>query len=77
MGLEGWAEYRRTGYPELCESVSVNESGATIHSIKDYRRLRYPYTEESLNPDNYAAAVQGLGGADVESTPLFWQGKGI
>lgn len=77
MGLEAWAEYRRTGYPELCESVSVNESGATVHSIKDYHRLRYPYTEETLNPDNYAAAVQALGGADAEGTRLFWQGKGI
>ena len=77
MGIEAWAEYRRTGYPELCESVSTQEPNATIHSIKDYHRLRYPYTEASLNPANYAAAVQALGGADHESTALFWQGKGI
>ena len=77
MGIEAWAENRRTGYPELCESVSTQEPNATIHSIKDYHRLRYPYTEASLNPANYAAAVQALGGADHESTALFWQGKGI
>lgn len=77
MGIEAWAEYRRTGYPELCESVSTNETGSTIHSIKDYHRLRYPYTEKNLNTENYNAAVQALGGADAESTPLFWQGKGI
>lgn len=77
MGIEAWAEYRRTGYPELCESVATTEANATIHSIKDYHRLRYPYTEKNLNTENYNAAVQALGGADAESTPLFWQGKGI
>ncbi|MBO8444497.1 MAG: SusD/RagB family nutrient-binding outer membrane lipoprotein [Bacteroidetes bacterium] len=76
MGIEAWAEYRRTGYPELCESVATNESNATIHSIRDYHRLRYPYTEADLNESNYNAAVAALGG-DHESTPLFWQGKGI
>lgn len=77
MGIEAWAEYRRTGYPELCESVSTTENGATIHSIKDYHRLRYPYTEKNLNTANYNDAVSALGGADAESTQLFWQGKGI
>lgn len=72
MGLEAWAEYRRTGYPDLWESLSGPQmSGATVSSIKEYRRLRYPFEERNLNGDNYNAAVSALGG-DSESTRLFW-----
>lgn len=77
MGLEAWAEYRRTGYPELWESLSgAQSSGAYVTSLKNYKRLRYPFEEANLNQDNYNQAVSSyLGGADLESTGLFWTKK--
>lgn len=75
MGLEAWAEYRRTGYPDLWDSFAgATASGATVRSLKEYRRLRYPFEEKNLNTANYNAAVAALGG-DSESTPLFWSKK--
>lgn len=75
MGLEAWADYRRTGYPDLWDSFAgAQASGAKIASLKEYRRLRYPFQEKNLNATNYEAAVAALGG-DLESTPLFWTKK--
>lgn len=79
MGLEAWAEYRRTGYPELCPAID-NLSDGVIGTTGDdmargMRRLRYPYTERDYNLSNYTAAVQMLGGTDNESVDLFWTRK--
>lgn len=75
MGLEAWAEFRRTGYPELAPAID-NLSGGTISDkFRGMRRLRYPYTEKNLNAANYAAAVALLGGVDDESVDLFWARK--
>lgn len=76
MGIEAWAEFRRTGYPELCP-VMDNLSGGTIpdntvDNARGMRRLRYPYTESDYNGANYNAAVQMLNGPDNEYTELFW-----
>ncbi len=75
MGLEAWAEFRRTGYPELAPAID-NLSGGHITDLnRGMRRLRYPYTEKNLNKQNYEKAVAQLGGADNEATDLFWAKK--
>ncbi len=75
LGLEAWADYRRTGYPEIAPSVD-NLSGGTITDVvRGARRVRYPYQEKELNADNYQAALVLLGGADNEATDLFWAKK--
>ncbi|MCX4337568.1 MAG: SusD/RagB family nutrient-binding outer membrane lipoprotein [Bacteroidales bacterium] len=80
-GLEAWAEWRRTGYPELCPSVkSLNPN-----VIRDdqqsraygMRRLRYSFEEASLNTENYNKGVALLKGADNEATNLFWAKKSL
>lgn len=75
MGLEAWAEYRRTGYPELAPTVDNLSGGVITDNVRGLRRLRFPYTERNLNRVNYDKAVALLGGTDNESVDLFWAKK--
>lgn len=75
MGMEAWAEFRRTGYPELNPAMDNLSNGVISDNARGMRRLRYPYTEKNLNLANYNTAVSMLGGADNESTDLFWTKK--
>lgn len=73
LSLEAWADYRRTGFPEL--APSVDNLGTAVLDARGARRLAYPYTEKNLNGANYTAAVNAfLGGAagDTQATKLFW-----
>lgn len=75
MGLEAWAEFRRTGYPELAPVIDNLSGGVITNNARGMRRLRYPYTERNLNKVNYDKAVILLGGTDNESVDLFWTKK--
>lgn len=75
MGLEAWAEFRRTGYPELAPAIDNLSGGVIADNVRGMRRLRYPFTERNLNKVNYDKAVKLLGGTDSESTDLFWTKK--
>ena len=75
MGLEAWAEFRRTGYPELAEAVNNLSAGVITNTSKGMRRLRYPFTEKNMNTVNYNKAVAEFGGLDNESVDLFWAKK--
>lgn len=69
-GFEAWAEYRRTGYPEL--SIAPT----TLNDNILPRRLEYPVNTAATNPENYAAAVARLRGEykgdDDMKTPVWW-----
>lgn len=65
QGLEAFAEWRRLDYPILTPAVAGSLSG------KIPLRFIYPGTEQSLNPDNYKAAVANQG-ADVLTTKLWF-----
>ena len=71
--LEAWAEYRRTGYPELYPCID-NLSPSGVDSKRGMRRLRFPYTEVQNNHNNYQQGVSYLrnGGPDNEATDLSW-----
>lgn len=71
LGLEAWADYRRTGYPKLMPVV-VNNSGGVVDIKRGPRRLAYPQEERTNNSANYNAAVGMLGGADNMATDLWW-----
>ena len=75
MGLEAWAEYRRTGYPELAPATDNLSNGVITDVKRGMRRLRFPFTEINLNKANYDAAVAAMGGVDNESVDLFWAKK--
>ncbi len=65
-GYEAWAEWRRTGYPEL--QAPENNSGRKIPL-----RQAYPTQEDQNNTANYNEAVQrSLGGTDDLYEPVWW-----
>jgi hypothetical protein len=70
-GWEAWTEYRRTGYPRLFPVV-VNNSGGTINTDLQIRRIAYPSTEYTSNATGVAGGVTLLGGADNGGTPVWW-----
>jgi hypothetical protein len=74
LGVEAWAEYRRTGYPKLMP-MYLNKSGSTINSALRIRRLPYPADEYTENSTNVQAAVGMLNGPDNGGTRLWWDCK--
>jgi hypothetical protein len=72
-GPEGWAEFRRTGYPKLFPVV-VNNSNQTI-GTKQIRRIPYPQSEYNNNLIGVQSGVSALGGPDGGGTPLWWDKK--
>ena len=75
MGLEAWADFRRTGYPELAPVIDNLSNGVISNNFRGMRRLRYPYSEKNLNRANYDKGVAMIGGTDNESVDLFWTKK--
>lgn len=73
-GPEGWAEFRRTGYPKLFPVVANNSNG-TINTTTQIRRLPYPPKEYLLNKEGVLAGVSKLSGQDNGGTKLWWDKK--
>jgi hypothetical protein len=70
-GQEAWADYRRTGYPRLFPVV-VNNSGGTISTALQIRRIQYPSSEYTSNTAGVQGGVSLLGGPDNGGTPVWW-----
>ena len=65
-GYEGWAEWRRTGFPALAPPV-----GDPTRPVP--RRNSYPANEQFNNTDNYTEAIQRqFGGQDNISGRVWW-----
>jgi len=60
-----WAEYRRTGYPELPTTHSMLNDGVMPS------RLLYPDVQPIYNRTNYEAAAQAMGGDNINSK-VWW-----
>ncbi len=73
-GQEAWSEFRRTAYPKVFP-VAVNNSGGTITTNKQVRRIPFPASEYRNNAENVNQAVTLLGGEDHGGTPLWWDKK--
>jgi len=73
-GPEGWAEFRRTGYPKLIPVVTNNSQG-TIDSNIQIRRIPYPQSEYLNNNAGLLVGVSKLGGQDNGGTKLWWDKK--
>lgn len=63
-GFEGWAEWRRTGYPALAPGPN-----STLAAIP--RRIVYPASDKTTNAANYAKVVAQQG-ADSPATRVWW-----
>lgn len=66
-GLEGWSEWRRTGYPVLTPSANALNDSKRIPI-----RNPYPQNEPVLNGANYRAQVATMPGGDTDATPVYW-----
>ena len=66
--LEGWSEWRRTGYPRVL--VASNEQ-STFHGVSP-RRQHYPNTEGLINSVNYKDALGRMGGTDDMMKKVWW-----
>lgn len=72
IGIEAFAEYRRTRLPKLhAKKYSVN---ANINPASGQIVTRLPFVTKEITsqPDEVEKAVVLLGGPDLESTPLWW-----
>lgn len=68
VGVESWADYRRTGYPIL----KTNGPAAANNGILP-TRMRYPATEAYQNKKWYTEALNGwLDGENNMQTDLWW-----
>jgi hypothetical protein len=88
-GQSAWSEYRRTGFPKTlmkpgnyCVYRPFNNtyyrfvfSPIPAEITNDLpKRMQYPVAEQTLNGENYKAAVAKLaGGKDNLIAPLWWQ----
>ena len=79
-GMEAWAEFRRTGFPKVIPTLT-NNSGGTIDTDKQIRRLIYPASEFQANNAAVTEAVTLLdseaksGAGDNGGTQLWWDKK--
>ena len=65
-GAEGFANWRRSGFPVLQPNLYNNNlNGGFV------KRMAYPNAEEAQNSDNYKAAVASMGG-DGLTQRIFW-----
>ena len=74
-GQEAWSEFRRTGYPRLFP-VIVNNSGGTIDTNTQIRRIYFVDSEINTNKDNVDKAIKLLKGPDNGGTRLWWDTGG-
>lgn len=78
IGMEGWSDFRRTGYPQLitaADNLSNSGSIGSIDSKRMVRRLPYPMSEISNNQYVQDAIATMLGGPDTGATDLWWAKK--
>lgn len=62
VGLEGWYDFRRTGFPSVIVPGANNTNADRVPV-----RFLYPDSEQTLNADNYQEAVSRIGGDDINS----------
>ncbi|MFD2921428.1 SusD/RagB family nutrient-binding outer membrane lipoprotein [Terrimonas rubra] len=70
-GPEGWAEYRRTGFPRILP-VLQNRSSGNVITLFQARRLPYPQAQYNQNPVQIIKGISLLGGPDNGGTRLWW-----
>jgi Susd and RagB outer membrane lipoprotein len=66
-GNEGWAEWKRTGVPDLKPTRFATNSSKQIP-----RRFVYGTGEGSTNPAQLAIAVGRLQGGDTQDSKVWW-----
>lgn len=84
---ESWNEYRRTGYPDGDVLLLPGTTAKRPHDGSEYTfmplqsgnvigkdipsRLRYPTTQQTLNPINWQGAANAIGGDEIDKKLWF------
>ena len=68
--FEGWAEFRRTGYPRIWTGSNLGDTQGQIP-----RRLTYPYDEYFRNEASVTEAANRLNGGDALTSKVWWDKK--
>lgn len=72
--MMGWADYRRTGYPQIFPAT--HSANSTCSLVRGQRRLHFAESEYNTNKANTEAAVKFInGGADTNGADLWWAMK--
>ena len=72
LGLEGWSDFRRTGYPYIYPPYN-NLSNGECSDDRGQRRVRFSADEYLRNSANTLNAVKMLSsGRDSDGTDLWW-----
>jgi hypothetical protein len=66
-GLQGWSEWRRTGFPVLTPAVDATNSSKQIP-----RRYTYGSNEYGTNPDVVKAKAAAMPGGDTQDAKVWW-----
>lgn len=84
---EAWSDHRRLGLPFFENQAvekdynTLNQVPLTVATSKETRwefypkRYRYPANIQTNNQEGYQQALQLLGGPDLTTTPLWWNGR--
>lgn len=67
VGLEGWYDFRRTGFPSVIVPGPDNVNSDAVPV-----RFLYPDSEQTLNGENYKAAVSAFGPDNI-NTKGWWE----
>lgn len=69
-GWEAWAEFRRTGYPDMYNLITSENADLPVGTF--IKRLTYPEAEYNSNAEGVKTGVALLGGQDKASVRLWW-----
>jgi len=72
VSFEAFAEYRRTRLPKIYAKVYSGNANVNLSLGQIVTRLPFTDDEKSTQPDEITKAIVLLGGADLETTPLWW-----
>lgn len=67
-GHEGWANFRRSGFPDIAPNPYP---GSELQTEEFIRRLTYPDTERTVNLGNLEVAISRQG-PDILDTRVWW-----
>ncbi len=70
-GIEGWADFRRTDYPDLTLPVDGVSSSATVAPQTYVKRIRYPDNEHNTNSESLPEGMR-TPGDDRMDIRLWW-----
>lgn len=74
-GVEGWADFRRTDYPDLTLPIDGVSGNASVAQGTFVKRVRYPNNQHDLNSSSMPASLNTLD-KDRMDVKVWWDVEG-